>query len=462
MHHSDLSLTDNLKHAIVIGSSMAGLVSARVLTNHFERVTIVERDVLAQTVQFRKGVPQGRHPHMLLKRGQLILEELFPGLNAELKADGAVSVNMGLDAAWYVMGAWRPRYQSELDINGCSRPMLETAVRRKLEANPKVTFMSQNEVVGLQTDPHRQQATGVVMRSREGASMAETSLAADLVVDASGRDSRAPQWLEELGYNPPRETVVNAFPGYATRIYEIPNDFPLDWKILYVQPTPPHGKRGGIILPMEGNRWQATLIGMSQDCPPTDEEGYMEFARSLPGSRFYEVISAAKPVSPIVGYRRAENRLRHFDEMQRWLENFVVLGDAVYAFNPVYGQGMSTAAISAMELEQCLQNQRENGLGLNGLAEAFQKKLIEVISFPWQLATGEDMRWDETEGKQVNPDPSAALMQNYFDQVMWATTRNPNVLDAFYRVQNMIEAPSIFFRPDIVLQVAAETGVLVR
>jgi 2-polyprenyl-6-methoxyphenol hydroxylase-like FAD-dependent oxidoreductase len=279
-------------------------------------------------------------------------------------------------------------------------------------------------------------------------------LDADLVVDASGRDSHAPQWLTALGYPTPEETTISSAPGYATRIYQRPAAFPSDRKVMYVQPTPPDQTRGAIILPLEGDRWHVCLIGMAADYPPTDEAGFLAFARSLPSSIVYDAIKDATPLSPIIGFRRGENRERRYDHLPRYLERFLVLGDAVYAFNPVYGQGMTIATISSLVLDQCLREQHEQhgAVSLSGLARRFQTQLAEATAGAWQMSTGEDRRWAALrEGSEL--DPELQLTQRYMEAVIKASLTNANVAETFYRVQQMIDPPTAFFRPDIVLQV---------
>jgi flavin-dependent dehydrogenase len=432
-------------HAIVIGGSIAGLAAARVLADHFEQVTVIERDHLPDGPEFRNGVPQGRQPHALLLRGKQILEDFFPGLFDELRTEGAIDVNFGTDFAWFAFGHWRPHYNSELVTPALSRPLLEHGVYRRLATWSNVRFEQQAEVSGLVASPEGR-VTGVFMRSRQAPDAPETRLDADLVVDASGRDSHAPKWLQAHGFNAPAESVVNSQPGYATRIFAIPEGWTSDWKVVYVQPTPPHGKRGGILIPLEGNRWHVCLIGMAGDYPPTDEAGYLEFARSLPTPRLAEVIQAAQPLTPILGYRRAENRRRHYERLPRYLEGFLVTGDAACAFNPVYGQGMTVAALAALALDASLRRQREPNWA--GLAQRFQKQLAQTVDGPWQMATGEDLRWPVgDEARRV--DLPTRLLQAYVTRVMQAMTNNVKVIDAFYHVQNMVAQPSLLFRPDI-------------
>ncbi|HEX2909544.1 MAG TPA: FAD-dependent monooxygenase [Chloroflexia bacterium] len=439
-------------HAVVIGSSIAGMLTARILMQYFERVTIIERDQLPATPQFRAGTPQARHPHILLKQGELIIEKFFPGITAELYENGAVPINFGSDTKWIIGNQQRPTYESKLVSVAGSRIFLEGTIRNRLRAYPDVTFVDDHEVTGLLTDDENRQVRGVQIRQRgEGANTRE--VLANLVVDASGRQSKAPEWLAALGYQAPAELSVNSFAGYSTRVYERPTG--QNWKFLYVQPSAPANSRGLVMIPMEGNRLHVCLVGLNADYPPTDEEGYLEFVRSLGIDEAYELLKELKPLSPIVGYRRAENRLRRYDLMPSRPENFLLIGDSVYALNPVYAQGMSVAAISAETLDNCIQ---EAGSEFTCLAENFQKQLVGVIMLAWQMAVGEDLRWSNTQvsGEMEEAGPEAALLQNYMDQVIQASLKNPNVAETFYQVMNMVEAPTVFFRPDVVLQVAAE------
>jgi flavin-dependent dehydrogenase len=231
---------------------------------------------------------------------------------------------------------------------------------------------------------------------------------------------------------------------------------------MYIMPQPHEGTRGGVIMPLEGNQWHVSLAGMSGDYPPTDEEGFYEFARSLPSPRLYDAIKNAEPAGPIYGYRRAENRLRQYDQLPQYLEGFLLLGDSVFALNPVYGQGMTVAAISAMTLGEAITEQRRRAgdSDLTGLAQRYQQQLGKVLAMPWQTATNEDMRWPKTEGGH-DLDLPTRLIQKYFSQVMRAAPHNPTVVDAFYRVQHMVTPPTLLLRPDMMARVFT-TNLAVR
>jgi 2-polyprenyl-6-methoxyphenol hydroxylase-like FAD-dependent oxidoreductase len=280
--------------------------------------------------------------------------------------------------------------------------------------------------------------------------------AADLVVDASGRGSRTPEWLEALGYPRPAETVVDASLGYTSRIYRRPADFDADWQSLYVQAMPPEVTRGGIIYPLEGDRWMVTLGGGDRDWAPTDEEGFLAFARGLPSPAIAEAIERAEPLSPITRYRATENRWRHYERLARRPERLVVLGDAVCAFNPVYGQGMTTGALAAAALGECLsaQRRRHPDGDLTGLAGRFQSKLARQNAGPWALATGEDFRFRQTTGGK--PGRSTRFLHLYVDYLaeMGTTRAIPRL--ALLEVLHLLKPSWTLFHPRFLLPILAK------
>ncbi|MDX1687665.1 MAG: FAD-dependent monooxygenase [Candidatus Promineifilaceae bacterium] len=382
-------------HAVVIGGGIAGFTAARVLSDHFAHVTVVERDHLPDAPVRRHGVPQARHAHNLLPEGQKILEALFPGLVDELLARGAVAMREG-EQALFIAGREQEWPRRGLDVwIAASRPLLETAIYRRVDVHPRIHVLQGYEATGLSVSEDGRRVSGVLLRSRDSAHPTRTELAAELVVDASGRRSKATHWLAGLGYAPPSETTVDAFAGYASRIYRRPDGFEGTWKALYVRPHRRTGTRGGIIIPLEGNRWHVTLIGMARDYPPTDEEAFLAFARSLPTAELYEAIKEAEPLTKPFGYRSTGNRLRHYEALPDYLEGFLMTGDAVYTMNPVYAQGMTLAAIAAQTLQQVLEAQRMR-TDLTGLAERFQKELWQAVAGQWRQATMEDRRWPGT------------------------------------------------------------------
>ena len=456
-HTGNPMTPDDGTHAVVIGGSMAGLLAARVLADHFDRVTIIDRDRFPNGPEVRKGVPQANHLHLLLVRGHQILEQLFSGLDAELAAAGAPYFDVGNDMYGLLShGRWAQRGRSELITRACSRALLEWAVRRRLSEVAAVRFQEKRRVTALIADGGHQRVIGVRLDARSATgdeAGQEAPLYANLVVDASGRGSRAPDWLESLGYPLPEVTVVDSFLGYASRRYKVPADFEHDWKLLFLFPALPDGRRGGAIQMEEDGHMIATLAGASRDYPPTNEDGFLEFARTLPSPLLYEVIKDAEPVTPIYGYRQTANQLRHYERLARWPDNFVVVGDAVCAFNPVYGQGMSVSAMCALALDENLRAQRKRRPDgdLTGMTGRFQKRLAKINATAWVLATGQDLLFPETEGDR--PNWVERLMQRYADQVFALTATSHQINVVFWSVANFVRPPTALFQPWIALRV---------
>ncbi|MGH8612263.1 MAG: NAD(P)/FAD-dependent oxidoreductase [Gammaproteobacteria bacterium] len=374
-------------------------------------------------------------------------------------AAGAPLVDMGEEMAWLTPQGWGVRFNLGLEVLSFTRPLLDLHVRRRLISDCRVQVMDNTEIVCLLPGRQSGRVAGALVRARgeNSNTVDEMRLSADLVVDATGRASRAPQWLEKLGYPAPEETIINAHLGYASRLYRIPEGFSADWKCVFVQAAPPERKRGAILFTVEGDRWLVTLIGGGRDYPPTDEATFLEFARSLPVPVIYDAIRQAEPLSPIRGHRGTENRLRHFERVVRQPENFIAFGDSVCAFNPVYGQGMTIAAMGAMALHECLGEQK--GI-LKGFAKRFQKRLTKVTAAPWMLATSEDYRYRETEGG--SPNLATRFMHRYMDHVVKLSTFDTGVRRVLLEAFGMLVKPSAFFRPNIFLRVLCHTLGFVR
>ena len=272
-------------------------------------------------------------------------------------------------------------------------------------------------------------------------------------MDASGRNSKAIRWLQALGYEKPQEQSINSFLGYASCWYQFTSHRQTDWKGIVLMPKAPKFKRGGTIIPVESNRWIVTLGGIGGDYPPTDELGFLEFARSLRSPYIYQAIKDAQPLSPVYGYRRAENHLRHYEKLERFPDNFLILGDAVCSFNPIYGQGMTVAALGALTLKRCLQQQKLNGVNLNlkGVSRRFQKQLAQVNHTPWLMATGEDLSWPTTIGGETSP--MIQLIHSYMKLVKILSCYDQRIQRIFAEVINMTKPSSAFFTPQVFIPV---------
>ena len=451
------------RHAVVVGAGIGGLIVGRVLAGHFDRVTLVERDVLSAgdpNGTRRKGVPQGRHLHSLATRGGELLERYFPGLDAELAAAGCPVLDQAWDALTDMPAGRLPRFRSGITMRAVSRSFLEERVRNRLEERANVRFLSGRKAVGLVPGTHGR-VTGVRLRKRDargGDISLEESLDADLVIDASGQGSRAPRWLEELGYVAPEEEVVDARLGYATQWFRVPEGSSEDWKGMAVLPGWPENPRGGTLRRVEGDLWTAVLIGLGGDYPPTDGEAFLQFAGTLPSPAIYDAIKNAEPVSPVYGYRRTANRRRRYDRA-RLPENFLVAGDAACVLNPSFGSGMTAAALCAATLDECLRHQRRRGRvrGLAGLGSRFHERQTAAIAPSWTLTANSDRQWSAASTEDLGM--IRRFLHRVSEEVMALAVERESVALTLLEVKNLLKPPSTLLRPGILLPALGRTAL---
>jgi 2-polyprenyl-6-methoxyphenol hydroxylase-like FAD-dependent oxidoreductase len=456
-HHFDEAgglAVPHRRHAVIVGGSLAGMLAARTLSDHFDGVTVLERDRFTETPAARKGLPQGRHAHALLERGREALERFLPGLTGELVRAGAEPLDFTRDVAWMSPSGWYVRCPGDLLLLASTRNLIDWAVRRRVAALPNVRIRQGADIAGLICGPgDGARVAGVRVRSHSAEAEINgdgAEIAADLVVVADGRNSRLPDWLTALGYERPEETVVNSFHGYASRFYRPPVGFESDWKALYIQQDPPGDPRGGIVSPVEGGCWLVSLVGGDGDYPPTDEAGFLAFARALRSPTLYEAIERAEPLGPIAGQRATENRLRHYDRLGRFPDGVVALGDAVCAFNPVYGQGMTAAALGAEVLDRWLREKPSHRGRDRG--RVFQRRLARATDAAWQLSAGADYLFRTTEGPPRGQ--VARLTGWYLAQVMRAATRRPWARRRLAEVLHLLRPPSALFSPGVLARLA--------
>jgi len=428
--------------AVVLGASMSGLLAARALSSYFARVTLVERDALPERDESRKGVPQSNHAHGLLASGYQAMDEYFPGMMDELEALGAPRGDVVGDFLWFQYGRWKLRHDSGLRGITVSRPCLEAAIRRRVKTLPNVTFLEGTEGVKPAFDTGTGRVTGLVVRSKGGT--VQETLGADLVVDASGRGSLSPRWLEEAGCGHPDEITVKVNVGYATRTFaRKPGEFFGSMGGI-ISGTPPASTRYGAALAAEHARWVVTLVGILSDYPPTDEPGWVAFAASLPIAAVHQLVTSAQPLTDIVSYRFPANQRRLYERLPRFPSGYLVIGDAVCSFNPIYGQGMSVAATEAQALEACLAG------GLDGLSRRFYARARQIVDIPWAIATGEDLRFPQVEGKRP---PGFGLINRYLERVHAVASFDPLVCRKFFDVLNLLAPPPSLMSPRVAWRV---------
>lgn len=434
--------------AVVIGSSIGGLLAARVLSDSYARVVVLDRDVLPEGAAARRGVPQGRQLHVLLSRGKDALEELFPGLSAELNERGARLVDLHGDVHWYNDGQRMRRAPSSLIAVGMSRPLLEDALRARVAALPGVRLRAPIEVLGLSATADGSRVTGVRLLP-PGADSAEEILAADLVVEASGRGSRTPIWLAELGYPRPPEEQVRVDVTYVTRVYrrEPHHLGGLSGALTNAVPGSP---RAGIVAAQEDGCYAVALSGMLGEEPPTDDEGMAAFADSLAAPQVGEVVRTAVAQSPPAKMRFPVSTRRRYERLRRFPAGYLVMADALCSFNPIYGQGMTVAALEALLLRRLLAEDSSGAGDTNDLARRFFRGAAKVIDGPWSIAVGADLRFPEVTGRRS---PKVRFVNAYVHRLHVAAVADPVLGAAFLRVLNLVDPPTRLLAPPIVLRV---------
>ena len=430
------------QHAIVIGASMGGLLAARALSEAYAVVTVLERDALPRSDIPRKGVPQGRHAHGLLARGRAVIENFFPGWTDAVVACGGVRGDIAGDVKWVGHGVTIKSAPSDLVGLLASRPVLEGNVRRRLMALPNVRVIENCAVQELIADDGKSTIKGVRARISTGV---EHVIAADLVVDASGRGSSSPAWLESFGFAKPEEERIEIGVGYTTRVYRR-RSTDLGGKLAVVIAGSGPNWRNGVILYQAEDRWIVSIGGYFGDHAPDDDQSFAAYAGSLPASDIYDIVAHAEPLSEFVRYRYPANLRRRYEWLTRFPKGYLVFGDALCSFNPVYGQGMTVAAQEAALLRECLEAGAEN------LAQRFFARASIVIDTPWDIAVGNDLRHPQAEGPRP---PKVRFINWYIGKLHMAARHDSKLATAFLRVANLEAPPSLLLQPQVVMRVIA-------
>jgi 2-polyprenyl-6-methoxyphenol hydroxylase-like FAD-dependent oxidoreductase len=452
------------ERGLVLGASMSGLMAARVLSDAYEQVTVVERDLLPRHSDPRKGVPQCRHPHALLSRGAEIVDELFPGLLADLVASG-VPVIRDLSEARFSVGGHltcRDQHRTALATYQPSRPHLERHIRDRVRALPNVEFVEECDVVGLTTSGDADGITGSnrvtgsdrISRSdrvtgarivRRGGGHPEVTLAADLVVDATGRGGRTTTWLPMMGYEPPAEDQLTVDIKYVTQHLRLAAGAPAIDRLIVIGAVP--GRPSGLFMfEYENGGWALTLIGYGGHHPPTDLEGRLSFVRPLVPDHVFAAIRDAEPVGEVLTHRFPANLRRRYERLDRFPAGLVVLGDAVCSFNPLYGQGMSVAALQVLALRDTL------AAGDHDLARRFFRAAAKPIDAAWRTAIAGDLTLPEVDGARP---PGVRLTNAYASLILTATERDSVLAERVFRVNAFVDPPAMLFHPAVLRRVVA-------
>ncbi|MFJ9614009.1 FAD-dependent oxidoreductase [Streptomyces noursei] len=453
------------RRALVVGAGIAGLLTARVLADTFAEVEVLEQDVLPTTPVQRPGVAQGHHVHGLTARGAEVMERLFPGLEGQLAAAGAPGGDFGQIVAFRFPDCWSPRVPTGIPLQTFSRPLLETHLRHRLTALDRIRVRDGVRVTGLTGSPTH--VTGVRVRIRtaattvtpdgptvppDGLSTTDDVLPADLVVVANGRTTHLPDWLAALGLDRPQRTIIDARVGYASRLYAISDSAAPPWAAAMELLQAPYVRRGFMATRIEGDRLLVTLQGAAGDHPPRDPDGFTAFAESL-HTPLADLLARLDPVSSVRTYAHCANQRTHYHRLPHWPGGLLALGDAVCAFNPLYGQGMGIAAIAADLLHTMLARRTHHAhhahLCDGDFTRAYQRRLARLTHRPWMMSTLQDRGWQ--------PDPTsdraARATGALLPVVQQAMSDNPEVFRRFLAAMHMTRSSAVLLHPRAVLPV---------
>lgn len=422
--------------AIVIGASIAGLATARVLSDHFDQVTVIERDRLPEEPVVRRGVPQGRHAHVLLAAGLRLFSDWFPAFTDDLLSGGAVPIRSG-DLLWHQGGDYWRMPESGQPGMSMSQPLLEGTIRRRLVRDrPNVAVVDQTAVDSL-----------IVAGGRvDGVRCQSTEHPADLVVGCTGRNTRFLDHLSEEGFPVPEVSAVHLDMAYGTRLMRRRPDEHVRALTLVVE-DPARGHRFGTVMPVEADRWIVTLGAFHGDVPPTGQAEFEDFARALPSPVPADILTRSEALTPVLTHRMPTSQRRHVERLRHSPAGFVVLGDAICSFNPVYGQGMSAAALQARALGRAVER---HGPASPALPGDFYRRAAKVVGVPWRIAAGADFADPRTSGtRPLGTD----LLHRYIAKVVQACHTSVPVTRRVLRVQNLLARPGSLMTPATAVRV---------
>ena len=434
-------MNTNREHAAVIGGSMAGLVAARVLSNHFKKVTIIEKDKVTNKPETRKGQPQTRHIHLVLAHAMNILSEYFPSLKKELIENGALELDVGNDYNWYSYGGFKKKGVTGITALTMTRELLEYHVKKQVLEIQNITI--QDETKAIEMNMREENVKALIIEKAGERHVIDT----DFVVDASGRGTRAFKWLEQYGYPTPEESKVKIDIMYVTILLER-KKMPQGEKTEVISYTPdaPKEKLGAVLMPIEDDRWVLTLIGMRGAVPPQNDEELLKFLKELPITELYDTIADAKRLTDFAVYKYPNSVRRHYEKLKKFPGSYLVLGDAVSSFNPMYAQGMASSICQAKILDEVLKSTPSN----EEVFKPYINKVNKVIEDFWTSGAYEDFKYPETEGEK----PVGLKMVNgYMKAFQKAANKDTELFKELLEVAGYLKSGKELFRPKILWKV---------
>jgi len=426
------------KLAVVVGASIGGLLAGLVLAEVCDEVVLVERGQLPDSPVPRSGVPQGQHAHGLLAGGLAALEQLLPGLGRELEQSGCPTGDNLRDAAWVLAGRRLARGESGVRGMTVARPLLEHAIRSRVARLPNLSIRGGTRAVGLQYDGGR--VTGLRVAPAPGV---EERLAANLVVDASGRHSALPEWLAALGLAAPRLQEVVLETHYASRTYARRPDH-LSGGIGLALVANPKVPRGGIALALDQQRWIVSQHALGGTRPPRDHAGFVRFARTLTSPLLAELLEDSEPLSDTVTLRFPSSTRRRYDKMRELPKGLLVCADALASFNPTFGQGITAAALQAVLLRDLCRR-----VALPELGKIFLEQAAPIVDVAWNASVGPAFSYPGVVGR---PTLKMRLANAYLPFVIARAHEDVLVATALLEVMQFLAPPGRLFAPEIMLR----------
>lgn len=417
---------------IIVGASMAGLLAARVCADHFNQVLILEKDKLPDSPIPRKGIPQDQQLHLLLSKGNQIISNLFPGIHHDLVAEGAIAGDLGLLMQWYSDGGFRPQCSTGQETILMSRPLLEHTIRKRLLQRKNIRIKEQTRVFAYQ----QEQGRAYGLKTSEG------EMEADLFIDTCGVASGLQAALEDWKYPLPRVEEVQVNVKYTSCLFDRPADFK---GLININSDAPKNSKHGTIQAIEGDKMIVMVQGREQDQVPKDIDSLKQYTKQLEHPLIYETIRQLNPIGTLSHYHIPKVRWVHYEELDRFPAGLLVLGDAICRLNPVYGQGMSSAALQAEVLQEVLQK----GIRQDSWKRYF-RQIAKLLKNPWEVTLAEDFKFAGTQG-QAPKIPK--VIEKYFAKLSRVMNHDPVLFKAFASVVNLMKPPSSLLSPRLIWRV---------
>ncbi len=425
------------RRAIVIGGSIAGLMSAKLLSNRYKSVVVIDKDTLDVFPENRKMVPQSHHVHIVLKAGEEGLNQIFPGFSEDMLALGSVRIDMSQEMVSCSALGVAPKWKSDISLLSQSRPLLEHALYRRVRKEcPNVEFRNSTSVSGLSYDSGLNRVTGVNLKNRDSK---DDQISSDIIVDASGRGALALRWFKDFGLPAPELDEVKVLVGYASCRVRLCEDNTRKWKGVECGGPAPDHHIAGMLMPIENGLHICSVTSRFSDFPPTSENDFVEYLTRFPHPFFSKALEGAEIVSPIQKMRYESSKRRRYEALENLPKGYMPIGDALCSVNPCYGQGMSSAVLQAKVLGSVLAAINSNE-ALDEIPGRFLNQAEPVCNQIWRNACLKDFRYPKTAGSRAFISEKEIEEQVLLER---ASILNPKLRLQLMRLSHLLDDPSL-------------------